>query len=153
MKRNFTRYILSTLLLVALTVGLSSCENHWYDPDWGPDYDDYDTFYDQDLLGGWMLYDVNGQPVRGTDVNYLEFSGRGRGLYYYYQNGRLFYEDMNYLCYHYYYDNDYEIAIQYSTGSPERMTYWFGSRDDLYMEWRTGGGYVRYHYVYVNDIP
>lgn len=146
MKRELKwRRLLLLLPLLALLSLLPSCDDYDWDP--VPPYG-WNTFNDRNLQGCWILESVNGAPVSGYEVNYLEFYGNTRGMYYYYDNGYETSERIAYWCqpanagY-----SRFQINIEYEYDSPATMNYWFtGGGSRLWMQWATGGGVVTYVY-------
>lgn len=145
-KQNELRKFLLALPFLLLGLALPSCDGSDY---WDPVAPfGWNTFNDRNLRGSWALSMVNGAPVDGYEVNYLEFYGDTRGMYYYYDNG---YQTSERIAYWSQIANAgysrYQINIQYEYGSPATMNYWFtngGNR--LWMQWATGGGVVTYVY-------
>lgn len=126
-------------------VTLTSCDD-------GNQYYPSGYFIDSDLLGNWQLYQVNGQYVQGTQVNYLTFSSRGRGYYYYYNRGVPYSERISYWCASGY--NNNSITIQYADGQTSTMNYWFSDNGrSLWMNWNTTSGTYTYVYRMVYSIP
>lgn len=140
--------ILTALLFVAVIcgVGLTSCDDidYWDSPP--PGYVNYG--YDSRLTGIWQLYTADSRPVGQYETNYLQFYGNGRGLYYYYSNGRRETEQITYSCYRSQNStSNYEIDIDYQYSEPTSMNYWFaGGR--LFMQWRLAGSGQPVTYVY-----
>lgn len=143
-----------TLLIlpfIAMMLILVSCEGDYWDP--APP-NGWNTFYDRDLNGCWQLYQVNSQYVRGDEVNYMEFYGDGRGIYYYYDRGFRDSERLAYWCQRSVSGTStLQINIQYEYGSPSTMNYWFTDRDTLWMQWRNSYGVQTYVYKYINTVP
>lgn len=145
MKKVIRLFTLLTVGII-LSSAMTSCESddYWYDD---PGY--YDTFYDQNLTGYWELVQVDSHGVVGYDKNYLSFSGRGYGEYYYWDGGRPYVMPTGYVCQ---YSNsgvsDYQMNLAYGDGRPTTINYWFtnGGRT-LWMQWREYDGYVS-TYVY-----
>lgn len=114
------------------------------------------TFFDRDLNGFWRLVQINSQYVDDYDTNYLYFNGDGRGRYYYYRKGRLFWETTAYWCQASVNGASYyQINLQYeSSGSPTTMNYWFtNGGDTLWMQWRNSYGVQTYVYDYQSYAP
>lgn len=156
MKKFLTPAALLLSMLMALS--LTSCD----DDDWGPDRGPEpgpNGFYDSDLLGTWVLYQANGQPVTGYDVNYIQFSRQGRGWYYYYDRGRQYEEQISWWCQYASPSspNDYSVNIRYANGSLSTVSYWFTSSaigDMLWLSWYTSSaGTVTYVYREVSSLP
>jgi len=151
MKRNLLRKGLLPLMLVAVMATLlTSCvgDSYWYD-----DYDD--GFYDRSLDGYWELVQANSMEVKPGEENYIFFNGRGRGLYFFYENGRRYTEDIYYICQDAYGGNaDYQVNIQYGNGRPTTTDYWFThGGNTLWMQWREGGRIVTYVYDRIPRAP
>ena len=147
MKSIFRKIITGTALCLtmAATATLTSCDNNdgWYPEH--PEY--YNKFYDQGLNGTWKLISDNKGIVEGTEVNYLEFNGNGRGVYYFYSNGMPESEPLVYNCQ----GTDSSISnsqlnVQYGNGVPTSMYYWF-TPNRLWMQWRNASGIHTYCYV------
>ena len=135
-----------------MSVTLTSCDSddYWYD---GPGWND--GFYDRDLSGYWVLVQVNSVEALGTDCNYLFFNGRGRGAYYFWDNGRKYIEDTYYDCQ---YSNsgisDYQINLQYGNSRPTTMNYWFThGGNTLWLQWRENGRPMTYVYDRYGGAP
>lgn len=144
------KILLSMLLCVLGTIGgglaLSSCSD---DDDW---YPGGGYFYDIDLVGYWKLYQVNGVRVQGTQVNYLDFVGRGSGYYYYYDNALPFTERISYYCSSGYSTDN--ITIQYANGQVSTMDYWFSDNGrSLWLSWNSYSGTYTYLYRLTNGVP
>lgn len=136
-----------TLLLAGICLSLSftGCDDEPYPP-YGPGNG---SFLDQNLEGEWELYTVDGQPVYGRNVNYLDFDDDGDGTYYYYQNGREMEEDFIFWCYSY--GDDWYLHIDYQYSPDSDMIYWFENNFNyLYLQWWNGNRNVTYCYRY-ND--
>lgn len=153
MKKSLRNLILGSTAALLLTPMFSSCtidDDSWY-PVPPNGWNNY--FYDTALNGRWELVQANGRPVGPYDTNYMDFYGNGRGTYFYYENGRMYQENMAYYCQRSGYGpSDRQINVQYEYGNPVTMWYWFNG-NYLYMEWNTN--YRRNTYVYrpVNYIP
>ncbi|MDE6342852.1 MAG: hypothetical protein K2K93_11105 [Muribaculaceae bacterium] len=123
-----------------------------WDPE--PPYGVNDTFYDSDLDGCWQLYQINGEQVRRDQVNYMQFYGNGRGMYYYYDRGYLENEKLAYWCQRSVSGTSTrQINIKYEYDNPSTMNYWFTNRDTLWMQWRNSYGVQTYVYVWIDRIP
>ncbi len=155
------RTIFRSLIAVAAIAGgatmLTGCVGD-FDYGWNPTppYGWNNTFYDSALTGCWRLAMVNSQPVAGYQVNYMSFDGRGRGEYFYYDNGRRYVENTAYWCQRSSGGNSYyQVNIQYETsGSPTTMNYWFTDNGDtLWMQWRNSYGLQTYIYYYQDYLP
>lgn len=151
-KHSFSLFPLLSAIFLSLALSACYVDDGWY-PE--PPYGWNDTFYDARLDGYWQLVQINGANIGGYDTNYLYFNGDGRGFYYYYQNRRQYWENTAYWCQ----DSnngatDYQINLQYETGSPSTMNYWFtdGGRS-LWMQWRTGSGLQTYLYRRIPAAP
>lgn len=136
-------YALLALLIMAVCVGFTSCDDDIYGPP--------GQSYDPDLLGTWELYSADGVPVYGYQVNWLEFNRNGTGTYYYYHNGREY--SMGLYWGVDWYGGEQELYIDYNDGSSASMYYWFNSNATfLYTEWYERGYRHTYIYRYV-DYP
>jgi len=142
------------VVAVAAMLGFSSCgdDDYWnpYPPNgWN------NVFYDSDLTGSWMLVQDNFGNVPPSRTNYLYFNGRGRGNYYYYENGNLYNSRIAYWCEDFYGSgSNPEINIQYDNGQASTMSYWFSNNYNyLWMRWSTNQGIITYCYQYVDRIP
>lgn len=148
MKHKILRMLCAVVIFGGIATLLSSCDledDGW----WGGPPSGWDSNNDTRLSGYWALVQYNSDPVYNSDANYLYFNGRGRGYYYYLQNGRRYTEQIVY-----YSQNSntgtssYQINIQYEFSSPVTMNYWFThDGNTLWMQWRTGNGSVQ-TYVY-----
>lgn len=106
--------------------------------------------YDRDLIGAWELYQADGAPVYGYQVNWLEFFRDGRGTYYYYQNGDQKSMGMTYKIK--WSDNKNDMNINYADGHTSSMQYWFNTnRSYLYTQWDEEGISHTNVYRYVTD--
>lgn len=141
MKKIYTR--LSLLMAsVAMSMSLASCDDDYYGPP--------GAAYDPDLIGTWELYQADGAPVYGYQVNWLEFYRNGRGTYYYYHNGRQYSMDLTYAVD--WYGGGNELYIDYADGNSAAMNYWFNSnRTYLYTRWYEYGYSHTYVYRYVGS--
>lgn len=149
MKKIYTKLMLG-MMVVMTSAMLSSCYTDWGGPQ--PPA----NFYDSRLTGYWQLVQINGYAVSGMEVNYMYFNGSGRGIYYYFQNNRRYWENMQYWCedsYSYY--SDYTLNILYqSSYSPTEMSYWFSNGNNaLYMRWYDRGQTVTYTYTRYPSSP
>ena len=137
---------LHTLLLMmaaVLSLSLTSCDDDYY---YGPGYN-----YDSDLIGTWELFQANGYPVTGYDVNWIEFYRNGNGTYYYYDHGQGYEMDLRYDVDFYY--STSKLYISYADGSNVTADYWFNNnRTYLYMSWYSGSQPMTYVYRYVNSV-
>ncbi|MDE5847862.1 MAG: hypothetical protein K2F93_08730 [Muribaculaceae bacterium] len=142
------RHLLCLPLLAALMLTLTSCDDYnYWDPE--PPYGWNDTFYDSNLTGCWQLYQVNSDYVRGDEVNYMQFYGDGRGMYFYYDRGYQETERLAYWCQRSVNGaSSLQINIDYEYGSPSTMNYWLSDADTLWMQWRNSGGVQTYVYKY-----
>ena len=157
MKRN-SLLIGMTLALLAgsSSIFLTGCvdDDNWpYSPPpgWGANY-----FYDSRLDGVWMLTQANSSAVSRYDTNYLDFYGGGHGRYYYYSNSRPESEELAYFCQKSNSNTtNYQINLQYASGSASTMAYWFtDSNNSLWMQWKTNGGQViTYLYSRTGGVP
>lgn len=140
MKKIYT--LLSLLFVsVALSVGLTSCDDDYYGPP-GSTYDPY-------LIGTWELWQADGVPVYGYQVNWLEFYRNGSGTYYYYHNGKQYSMGLSYDVD--WYGGGSELYIYYADGTSASMNYWFNSnRSYLYTQWYEYGYRHTYVYRYVD---
>lgn len=147
--------IAGALAMAASSLSLTGCAvDVGWDPT--PPYGWNDTFYDSDLIGCWRLTTVNSAYVSGYSTNYLYFDGRGRGEYFYYDNGRPYTENIAYWCQHSNSGSSYfQVNIQYeSSYSPTTMNYWFSDNGHtLWMQWRNSYGLQTYTYTYEPRIP
>lgn len=151
----------STLLKLSVAIGLialcapvlTSCDTDdgWYPyPPNGWNND----FYDSRLDGYWQLVRVNSMPITGRDTNWLFFNGSGRGVYYYYLNGRPYSELTAYWCQRSGGVSRYQINLQYEgSGQSATMSYWFEDNDTLWMQWANQSGVQTYIYSYVGRAP
>lgn len=151
--KKFTT-LLAAAFLAVCALSLTGCGyvNAWDpEPPWGWN----DTFFDSDLTGRWRLVQVNGQSVRGDEVNFMQFYGDGRGRYFYYKRGYLEDERLAYWCQRSVSGtSSLQINIQYEDyGSPTTMNYWFTDRDTLWMQWRNSYGVQTYVYRWTSNIP
>ncbi|MBD5189333.1 MAG: hypothetical protein HDS95_03545 [Bacteroidales bacterium] len=151
-RKKLLRVLMGLTMVLGMSVLFTSCDtdDYWYD---GPGWND--GFYDGDLNGYWELVQANSVDVVGYDKNYLYFNGRGRGLYYFWDNGRRYIEDTYYDCQ---YSNsgtsDYQINLQYGNGRPTTMNYWFThGANTLWLQWRENGRVVTYVYDRINGAP
>lgn len=129
---------------------LVSCGN---DP-WGPP--EPVNFTDSRLTGYWQLVQVNGMAVTGTEVNFLYFSGNGNGLYYYFQNGRRYYERLQYWCQNSINSmTQYQVNILYeSSYNPTTMNYrFYNGNNSLYLTWADRNGLTTYLYTRYPSAP
>ena len=153
--RRHTAATLLALTGLAAATGLTGCGvDYSWNPTPPPGWSS--TFYDSDLNGYWRLVEVNSQYVSSYDTNFLYFNGDGRGVYYYYSNGRRYWENTAYWCQRAYGGtSSYQINIQYeSSGAPTTMNYWFTDRGDiLWMQWRNEYGLQTYVYSYQPYAP
>lgn len=137
----------------AVLTGCDDQDNWPYSPPpgWGSNY-----FYDNRLDGVWVLTQFNSEPVTSYDTNYLDFYGGGHGRYYYYTNSRPMSEEVAYFCQK---SNssttNYQINLQYASGSASTMAYWFTNNDNsLWMQWKTGNGQtMTYIYTRTGSVP
>lgn len=137
------------LMVIGLSVVFTSCDDG-YGPGPGPGGL---TYIDRDLTGAWRMYEANGVPVPPGKVDYLQFNGNGNGRYYYMRDGIWYYEGISYWCKSYGSGTD-QLNIQYENGQSSAMSYWFTSRDDLYLSWRVyDGSVITYHYIYTSYLP
>lgn len=152
-KKIFVRLFAAVAIIFSATA-LTSC---YVDSTWNPNAPNgwNDTFYDQGLNGYWQLVEINGYRVTGYDVNFMYFNGRGRGIYYYYYNGRRMWENMAYWCQNASYGSSYyQININYESGSPTTMNYWLtDGANTLCMQWRNGNGLQTYVYARIYGSP
>lgn len=146
-----TLFIVATAITLALS--FTACDD--YD-DWGP----YppggwnNVYYDSRLSGYWQLVEANSRPVYGEDSNWLYFNGGGRGVYYYYLNGRPFRETLAYFCQDTYGGpTNYQINVQYQNGESSTMYYWFEGRNTVVMQWRNNAGMQSYVYRRTGYAP
>ncbi|MDE5789920.1 MAG: hypothetical protein K2H96_01640 [Muribaculaceae bacterium] len=154
MKRKGLLRILSfVVVMMGMSVMFTSCDSddYWYD---GPGWNN-GSFYDPDLGGYWELVQANSVNAEGYDKNYLYFNGRGRGTYFFWENGRRYVEDTYYDCQ---YSNsgtsDYQINLQYGNGRPTTMNYWFThGGNTLWLQWRDYGRVTTYVYDRINRAP
>lgn len=136
--------IAASLTLLGSLTGCGYVDDDW-DPE--PPYGWDDSFYDPDLTGSWELYQVNSDYVRGDQVNYLQFYGRGKGRYYYYYRGGRESERIAYWCQRSVSGtSSRQINIQYETGAPSTMNYWFTDSSTLWMQWKNAQGVQTYVY-------
>lgn len=147
--RNFLVVIVA---VVIASVSLTSCDD---DGGWCPlPPDGWNTFYDSRLDGYWELVQANSVQIGGTDSNWLFFNGTGRGVYYYYLNGRPYSETLAYWCQRSVNSNSRnQINIQYSQSNPSTMNYWFEGPDTLWLQWRNQSGVQTYIYRAVSQAP
>lgn len=148
MKKTLRFPLLTGLFaVICMTLALSSCtsDDYWYD---GPDYTD------SRLDGLWQQVQAQGRPVSAFDTQYFDFFGNGRGYYYYYQNGRLVRERINYQCQPSVSGaSRYQVNISYENGGTSTINYWF-TGGDLWMSWMTNGGTtVTYVYKPISSLP
>lgn len=159
MKKTFTYrkllMLFGVLLAFSCSTALTSCvpdDDVWpFNPPsgWGSNY-----FFDRALEGSWQLVQINGYAVTGMTTNYMDFFGSGHGRYYYYYNGRLVWEDMGYFCQYGANTSSTDlINIQYATGSPTTMSYWFSDSASLWLQWRDNSGVQTYLYERIRAIP
>lgn len=151
--KRYLRNIAVAVVAGACCCGpLTSCvDDDYWNP--GPPYGWENYFYDRDLDGAWELVQANGRPVYGYDVNYMDFYGDGRGVYYYYENGYFEQERIKYFCQDTYNGpSRTQINIQYEYGSPSTMYYWF-TGSTLWLQWSTDRGPVTYLYRPVDRVP
>lgn len=143
------------LLAVGSAAMLTGCddESDWpYSPPpgWGANY-----FYDSRLNGVWELTMADANPVTRFDTNYLDFYGQGHGRYYYYSNTRPLSEEIAYFCQKS--DSNttnYQINIQYASGTASTMAYWFSDNNSsLWMQWKVGNRIVTYLYSRTGATP
>lgn len=155
-KTSFLTGLLLALVAVGGSLLFNSCteSDYWpYNPPpgWGSNY-----FYDSRLDGVWELMQANSSAVGKYDTNYLDFFGGGHGRYYYYDHSVPSSEEMAYFCQRS--DSNttnYQINIQYESGSASTMAYWFtDSNNTLWLQWQTNGGQVvTYLYQRTGYVP
>lgn len=144
--------ILLLPLFAVLMLLLPSCEVDYWNPE--PPNGWNDIRYDQRLNGCWQLYQVNSDYVSGDQINYMQFYGNGRGMYFYYDRGYQYTEKMAYWCQPAVSGNTtWQINVQYEYGSPSTMNYWFTDAYTLWMQWRNSYGLQTYVYKYTNHVP
>lgn len=149
-----SKFVAAAVFAISLLslLSLSSCDDGYWDPD--PPYGWNNSFYDSRLNGYWQLVQANSQVISGADTNYLFFNGSGRGVYYYYLNGRRFSEYTAYWCQQSGNGNSrYQINLQYQNGEASTMNYWFEGSDLLWMQWRNQSGVQTYIYRYYPRAP
>lgn len=146
MNRLISHRILMAMVAIVVMLTFNSCEIYQSYPPPGHN----DTGYDRDLTGYWELAYINGDPVHGYEVNWLDFYGNGYGMYYY-NDGPYTYElPFEYYC-EYGYDN--WLYIHYSDGTYAEMTYWFNHNYTiLYLEWFSRGRRIVYTYYWVDGM-
>lgn len=155
-RRSFLTGLTLAVMMGGSAFLFNSCvdDDYWpyYPPSgWGSNY-----FYDTRLDGAWVLIQANSSAVGRYDTNYLDFYGGGHGRYYYYSNSRPMSEEMAYFCQR---SNstttNYQINLQYASGSASTMAYWFtDSENSLWLQWQTNGGQVvTYLYTRTGNIP
>ena len=140
--------ILIPLVTLIFCLGFSSCR----DDDYGPSR----YFYDSYLTGYWQLRQINGSWVSEYQSNYLYFDGYGRGRYYYYDRGQLYYKSLKYECYEPWDSySDLQLNILYQGDyTPQSMNYYFSNDGyTLYLWWREGGRTITYTYSYLKYFP
>lgn len=156
MKRHGLLKIMCGLLLaIGVSAGLTSCgsDDWWWN---GPPSGWVNTINDSRLNGYWRLYQYNGELVYPGEENYLYFNGDGFGLYYYWDNGMRYTEQIRYYCQPSVSgSSNYQINIQYEYGNPATENYWFPSGPNrLWMQWQTGSGrVVTYVYERIGGAP
>lgn len=140
MKKIYTLIALF-VAVTAMSISLTSCDEDYYGRP--------GNTYDPDLIGTWELYQADGRPVVGYQVNWLEFYRNGTGTYYYYSNGYQYSMGLNYGVQ--WYSGTSQLYINYSDGSSTSMDYWFNSNATyLYTQWYEYGVRHTYVYRYVN---
>ena len=126
---------------VALSLVLTSCDDDYYGPP--------GATYDPDLIGTWELFQADGSPVYGYQVNWLEFYRNGNGTYFYYNNGDQYSMDFYYAVD--WYGGGSELYIDYADGRSAAMDHCFNSnRTYLYTQWYERGYRHTYVYRYVD---
>lgn len=145
------KYLCALTLFIGLSMTFVSCDD--WDDDWDDDYD-WDTFNDTRFEGYWVLTSANGQPVTDLDTNWLYFNGNGGGTYYYYSDGYEDSEPIRYNCQESVSGNTYyQINLQYGSGSPTTMNYFFNNRNVFTLTWMTSSGRIEYVYTRVDGVP
>lgn len=151
MKHTLRRFVIAITLFLGMGVAFTSCDvDNWYPA--GPD-DSGSSFWDSRLTGYWQLIEIS--PAQGgLDTNYMFFNGSGRGIYYYYLNGRPYKDLFNYWCQDSVNGQSwYQCNIQYqSSSTPSTMNYWF-QNGFLYFQWRNQSGYTTSVYKRVVSFP
>lgn len=151
--KGLLKGIVLLVVAVGLSASLTSCDtdDYWYD---GPGWND-GTFNDPDLGGYWALVQINSENVSGYDMNYLYFNGRGRGEYYYWDNGRRYVMPTYYNSQYSGYGGDtYQINLQYGNDRPTTMNYWFThGGNTLWFQWNEYGRTTTYVYDRINSAP
>lgn len=158
MKRYMLRFMQATMIVVLSLLGssvLTSCivVNDPWDGDGG--YVN-NIYYDSYLTGVWQLYSVNGSPVGGTQTNWLQFNGNGRGYYFYFNYGNRMVMNMNYECmdgYNNYYGSNTILNLYYGNDlNPQSMYYWYEG-NSLVMQWSDRYQTTTYVYRAVPNAP
>lgn len=148
MKHVLHKILLAILLTVGMGGTLTSCgDDGWYD------YPSTGNFWDSRLTGYWQLIEIS--PAQGgLDTNYMFFNGSGRGIYYYYLNGRPYEDVFSYWCQDSVNGQSwYQCNIQYqSSSTPSTMNYWF-QNGYLYFQWRNQSGVTTSIYKRVVSFP
>lgn len=124
MKTGIRKYFSITALMIAVTIGLSSCEITYYD--------DYDNTR---RLCGPTWTDVWDEGYRHYEQRFIFYTG-GRGLEIFYDNGI----EWRYDFYWHWENNERTIAIVYS---PNKVSYF----DDVIISRNTLSGYLDGQYV------
>ena len=153
-KSLITKFSIAVALMALMLPMMTSCDNDdYWDP--YPPYGWDNNFYDSRLDGYWQLIRANSYEVSRADTNWLYFNGNGRGVYYYYLNGRPYSELTAYWCQATGGGvSRYQINLQYEgSGQSSTMYYWFEDQDTLWMQWRNQSGIQTYVYRYIGGAP
>lgn len=139
-KQSFFRagmVILSLMMLSAIPLLFTGCEDD--------DIPDYPAQTDPALYGSWQLSEVNGQPVNGYQVNYMEFDADGSGDFSGYSNRMPYDREFSYWCsgtYPY-----FTLNIVYDNGESVVMAYQMPDPDTLVTTWVQNSETISYTYT------
>lgn len=109
------------------------------------DDDYYPTQTDPALYGTWQLSEVNGLPVNGYEVNYMEFDNDGDGEFTGYRNRMPYGRDFIYWCSG---NSPYNtLNIVYDDGESVVMAYTVPDPYTLVTTWVQNGQTISYTYT------
>lgn len=150
--KQLVRTISMAAIAIVAALSIASCSDGDDDYWWGPD--NSNNYYDSNLMGTWQLIQINGNNVTAGQTNYLRFTGKGSGYYYYYSGGLRSTQRIAWVCTAGF--NRDTITIHYQDGTTSTMNYYFtAGADYLYLNWTTyTGQQMSYCYRYMNNsIP